>query len=573
MKYLSAIGDWIMAHRLLSIGIGLSVLLIVFVVLLIWLIRKRKNPGPAPTLHKSQLVNLWKRFLRQVPARVRKSVERYPVYLVMGDANCGKSQLIETCTGWKGQARQFLPSQTEDPLLQIYQGGHELVIEQSSVLLEDVTPNARTALKRLWRRVFAQREPRVLVCLKASDLATNSPEDTQRLAQTFRGKLNLLAELKKQPVQVSIVLTHMDHFQGYPDLAAFLHAHGLPLAVDVSETEGARLDQVEPYLPRMLTEVDAGAYKRVLDLLQNTPDLFGDVQRFVKVLTEPQPLSMAPKVDRIHLTSATVEPGVDHPFADEPPPLRTEDVERRRMLHRIAATALVLIAVSAIALGAANESMLYNRAKTAVENLEATADLARAPEAEAQILAFQQREEHNPLLGYLPGFMEEADGYLQGEFARVSAKLRAQTVEHLREQHLLPAVDRCIRSERPQEKTLYCLAIIYAAQGNSLGERILEDVYPYEEATGVPSTVIRRYIEYSDQTFAGGVDLGELPDQFLEGYERTEQPWLVYLTELTRTLEEQVLLDNRLRVLRELARRDQGGRGGAALRPAHPIRQ
>ncbi len=552
----SSVGRWAKENWQLAAMIAGGLLLLVLLFLLIrWLVRRKKGAGDKPALTKGRLVYLWKHFIGQIPSKVRAAVERYPVFLVMGDASSGKSQMIAGCTQWKGQARQFLPSETGDPLLQIYLGGHELVVEQSAMLLEDVSKTARVALWRLWKRVFRNREPRVVLTLKASDLAQSSPDEDKRLAQTFRGKLNLLSELRGKPVSVSIALTHMDHFDGFPELAEFLKSQGVPLTLDpnIEGDQGHHLDEVEPYLPNMLTHIDTEGFKRVLGMLHNSPKLFEDLKRFITVLSEPQPLSKSPVVERIFLTSASIEPGVSHPFqAEAAPPPEPKKLRRRLMVHRLIAAAIAVLGVAALLFGFFSEYMLRNRAVQAMTELEQGGDLMQADKAEARIEAFEKREVDSPVLDWLPGFYEHEEQALRDRFQQISTGLRERKVEKLRNQHLLPALQRCVRSDRPQEKTLFCLALIYASKDNKLGPLVLADVDAWSEAIEVSTPVIRDYVVYSDKTYDGEVALGELPASFVKGYQSTELPWLVFFSELTRTLGQASITDSRLQELREL---------------------
>lgn len=552
----SSVGRWAKENWRIAAMIAGALLVLVLLFLLIrWLVRRKKGSADKPALTRNRLVYLWKHFLGQIPSKVRAAVERYPVFLVMGDATSGKSQMIARCTQWKGQARQFLPSETGDPLLQIYLGGHELVVEQSAMLLEDVSKTARVALWRLWKRVFRNREPRVVLALKASDLAQSSPDEDKRLAQTFRGKLNLLSELRGKPVSVSIALTHMDHFDGFPELADFLKSQGVPLTLDpnIEGEQGHHLDEVEPYLPNMLTHIDTEGFKRVLALLHNSPKLFEDLKRFITVLSEPQPLSRAPVVDRIFLTSASIEPGVRHPFqAETAPPPEPKAIRRRLTIHRLAAAAIAVAGIALLSYAFVSEYLLHTSAAQAMTELERGGDLALAAKAEACIAAFESREDDSPFLAYLPGFYEQEEKALRERFQTISAGLRGRKVEQLRNTHLLPALQRCVRSTRPQERTLFCLALIYASHANKLGPMVLQDIDTWSEAVEVPTKVIRDYVVYSDQTFADEVELGELPPSFLKGYESNELPWLVFFSELTRTLGQASITESRLQELREL---------------------
>ena len=105
----------------------------------------------------------------------------------------GKSCLIDTYTDWQGLARQFYPSYTTDPQLQIYLGSKVIVQEIPSALFNDTSEPARAALLRLWRACFRKKKPTVVVVINGAALNTDSPESLKKQAQTIRGKINILS--------------------------------------------------------------------------------------------------------------------------------------------------------------------------------------------------------------------------------------------------------------------------------------------------------------------------------------------------------------------------------------------
>src|SRR5947209_354074 len=110
-----------LAWMILGVVIGSAMVGLVLAVLA--LLRKyrewrdsRGQSGPVP-MKPSSLVDLWKRFLKNLPRSARPQVARYPATVVMGPVGSGKSQLIRTFVDWQGQTSQFLPSLTDSPLL------------------------------------------------------------------------------------------------------------------------------------------------------------------------------------------------------------------------------------------------------------------------------------------------------------------------------------------------------------------------------------------------------------------------------------------------------------------------
>ena len=177
------------------------------VVLLVFLIKRRRAKKVEPPLEEtkekpfpsSTLLTIWKEFLLQIPKEFRRSIMMYEPFVVLGESGVGKSSLIDACTDWQGQARQFYPSYTTNPLLQIYLGSQVVVQEIPSALLNDSSKPVLSALRRLWKPLFRKKEPTVVVALDASSFQTDTIESLKRHAQMIRGKINIISRLRRKP--------------------------------------------------------------------------------------------------------------------------------------------------------------------------------------------------------------------------------------------------------------------------------------------------------------------------------------------------------------------------------------
>ncbi len=168
--------------------------------------------------------------------RNRAAVVDLPNVVVLGPAGSGKTQLIGLDVDWQRQARQFLPSYTSDALLQFYLGPDCVVQEVSAPLLEDETLQARGALRRMWQKSFSHKQKGMAVLvLDVRWLADTPPDEQRRMAQLLRGKLNLMSEACRGPVETRLCLTHMDGLEGFEDFARMLKQHGVPLLLRHSE--------------------------------------------------------------------------------------------------------------------------------------------------------------------------------------------------------------------------------------------------------------------------------------------------------------------------------------------------
>ncbi|QSQ16462.1 type VI secretion IcmF C-terminal domain-containing protein [Myxococcus landrumensis] len=297
--------------------IGLGVLLaLALVVGLVWWWRKRRPAAPAAEprkkLEAKALLRIQEKFLRALPLRYRVAVMDFPTVVVMGPAGAGKTTLIDLEVDWRRQERQFMPSYTSDPLLQIFLGPDKVVHEVSASLLEDDTQEARSALRRLWRSSFRRQRGRVVIALDTRWLAETPPDEVRRFIQLVRGKINLLGEVSKGAVETRLCLTHMDSLVGFEDFAQLLRGHGIPLHWDVPPPgeEGklaSGLQPLEQYFALGLVSLSVEAFGRLEEFYARGGDSFAALARFVTGLWEGGALSYRPELSRVYLSSPYAE--------------------------------------------------------------------------------------------------------------------------------------------------------------------------------------------------------------------------------------------------------------------------
>src|SRR5215217_770463 len=323
--------------------IGLAVLLAVALVVgLVWWWRKRRRAAPQVEprrkLDANALVRIRKQFLSALPWRYRVAVMDFPTVVVFGPAGAGKTTLIDLEVDWRRQERQFMPSFTSDPLLQIFLGPDKIVQEVSASLLEDDTQEARRALRRLWEASFRRQKGRVAIALDARWLAETPPDEVRRVIQLIRGKINLLSEVCKGAVETRLCLTHMDAMVGFPDFAKLLRDHGIPLHWDVpppgEESKlAAGLQPMEQYFALGLVSLSVEAFSRLEEFYARGGESFAALSRFVTGLWEGGTLSYRPELSRVYLSSPMPEARSTGVFAIAPEKRNIELRARYRGKH------------------------------------------------------------------------------------------------------------------------------------------------------------------------------------------------------------------------------------------------
>ena len=160
MKWLHDAWAWAGQHLgLVLLVLGLLLAVAGAVVLVLWLRNRQSQVVGAPKpMTASRLVQIRQRFLAGLPWLNRAAVRDLPTVVVLGPAASGKTKLISLDVDWRRQAHQFLPSFTDEPLLQIYLGPDSVVEEVSAPLLEDDSPMARRALRKLWSSSFSRQQ-------------------------------------------------------------------------------------------------------------------------------------------------------------------------------------------------------------------------------------------------------------------------------------------------------------------------------------------------------------------------------------------------------------------------------
>jgi type VI secretion system protein ImpL len=312
----------------------------------VWWWRRRKKrgapPSPAPkAMESDRMLRIHRRFMSMQPWGKRAAISDLPTAVVMGPAGSGKSRMIELDVDWRRQASQFMPSCTDDPLLQIYLGPEAMVQEVSSPLLEDGSKQALRALRRLWKASFGRRQAVVVVALDARWLADTPPDEVRRMAHLLRGKINLVSETCQAPVETRLCMTHMDAMEGFLDFARELREHGELLQLEVPKpgeeqqlTEGMR--GLERYLASGLTSLPLESFERMERFYSRIHIPLASLSRFIVAVREGGRLSLPLNLSRVYFSSPSPEaraPGTLSVKADVAPARLRANYQRKHLLR------------------------------------------------------------------------------------------------------------------------------------------------------------------------------------------------------------------------------------------------
>ena len=433
--------------------------------------------GPPP-MQPGRLLQVRQAFLAGLPLVNRAAVVDLPTVVVMGPAGGGKTQLIGLDVDWQRQARQYLPSHTADPLMQVYLGPDCVVQEVSAPLLEDESPQARTALRRLWARGFSHRQKGLaVIALDVRWLSDTPPDEQRRFAQLMRGKLNLMSEACGGPVETRLCLTHMDGLEGFEDFARLLKAHGVPLAFDIpkagdEEQLSSLLQGQEQYLALGLTSLPVDAFERLEHFYSQGGRSFSGLGRFVVALLEGDTLSYKPRLTRVHLSSLTPEARASDTLAVVAE-ASANDALRQLYLQTHLRRAALIAAVFCLPVIAAYAHfyLLLDKAQDEVQQLEDTVAQLREQgiEGRGEVVEDLVNRAADALLD-----LKRSERWwppLSTSFPQETLALRQRLATGIRESHLRPALERCRKQPedcRP-EQVVYLLSTLHASSTDALG--------------------------------------------------------------------------------------------------------
>jgi type VI secretion system protein ImpL len=471
----------------LLLALGVLLLLAAGAGLVWWLRRRRQRVatslGAPPPMPGNRLRRIRQQFLAAMPLLQRAAVKDLPCAVVLGPAGSGKSKLIALDVDWQRQSRQFLPSHTSDSLLKLYLGPDEVVQEVSAPLLEDDTPQALRALRGLWKDTFGQGQPALaILVLDARWLAETPPDEVRRTAQLLRGKLNLLAEVRRAPVETRLCLTHMDSLEGYEDFSQLLHAHRVPLSFPLpprgEEGQVASLLQAqEQYLALGLTSLPVESFERLERFYSQGQGPFEALARFTTALLEGGTLAFVPRLSRVYLSSPSARAAGVLSMSGEAHDAQA--LRRRYVRTHLKRAAMVAVACSLPMLAAyALFSWRLSQARERVGRFEDTVQRMRE---QGQEVSGSVVQEQVVAAGQAMEGMERATGYwplLPYSFSEAREDLRQRLTRGIREAHLRPALARCHRQPdtcRP-EQVVFMLAALHASREEPLGQFVLSSL-------------------------------------------------------------------------------------------------
>ena len=524
---------------------------------------KLKKGMPVLILRKA-----WKSFMREIPAEFRRVIMVYQHFVVLGEAGAGKGHLIDGHTDWQGHARQFYPSYTANPLLKIYLGSKVLVQEIPAALLNDTTSSARKALIKLWKPLFRRKDPTVVIVLNSSMLQVSNFDFLKKEAQMIRGKINLLARIRKKPVDVRIALTDMEQFDGFLEFAQFFNMNNIPLNLDFASKDELKklakcLEPYEDYLTIALTSLSADKYLKAITFIREAPDLFKVLSEFITVLQSSDPLTPEPKVVKLCLAfRSDGQHPVSYPFATS---LTAGELQKFNPLfkHRVAAGALGITGIIYLCFSFIFEHYFIEKRFNEMAAIEESPAIQYHEGMRRFFVDSNAKMRQHPIIAFLPNF-----------YPHISKEINHRCVENIRKFYLLPELERLTamkksgtgpikeiqnlkqqyfkHREDAQNKVLYFLGLFYATKNNSLGKLVKKNIIKWSECTGLPSLLIKDYVNnnsFSKQVIDLNIDNFSYSRK--KGTVSDPQEWMVYFLKISKFYQQPFITKTELKKLQQ----------------------
>ena len=506
--------------------VGLTVVLVMLCVLafLVWRRKYAKEDSKlaipemtVPTmllLPPNCLVTVWRSFVDTIPRQLRPEALRAPLSIVIGEAGCGKTSIIDRYADWQGQNFRFHPSSIDDPLLQIYLGAKSLVLELGSSLLYDTSPAAYLAIKKLWGRL--PPSPQAVMVIDATTLLTPKTEQLRQSGHALFGKLKVFGELEREPLPLILALTHMEKVNGFVEFCVFLEEAGIPLQIEFPEGDGINrlescLDSYQEHLHRALVTRPAQDYLKIVAFLNEAPRLFRVLVDFLRVAGLEQDVT-SPPVVRLCLMSEHV-----NTFGCQPFLLKPGVIEQPRFTLNSHAAALALLLTGLVYLVGSYtyQQNMVAEVRDSIQTIATTPVEQYAEKVSPLFLDFSSNLNKNALLTFMPNF-----------FLKIEQQNNYLLIVEIRKYYLLPVLKQIQFEQDATFKTSNFIGLLYATSTNEIGRIISR----HPERNSIEKVkygqLLNDYIQYNTHT--GDLDyvLNELTYAQSQSFIEDHAPWI-----------------------------------------------
>ncbi len=455
---------------------------------------KFKLPKPQFNFLKRQtkLSRVWNRFLKQIPPTYRHFIQSYPShFIVIGDENSGKSQLIQKFIDQERDVYSFETSYTAHPDVQFYLGQRYVIQEVSWSLIEDRSISAKKQLAGLWRRLYGQRDPIFVITFDPIQWSKMDAEKINHYARLLMNKIVLLSHVIDRPLKVRIALTHMDRIEGYTELLRVLRMYGIPFDIPLSNYDNETLNEIskkfEEYLPLILKHVSGDEYLKVLSFFKKLSELNSCIDQFVRSMIQKEYEKQVLILEKAYCVSNQESDIGSEIFDCKQEVTPSVYIKRHYYKHRVVSACILLLGCTTLAgvMISRKHDLGSIRSKIALlERYQTTEVLNEMLPNLSKLEKFATAKNYNLLQPiYHASYDEQIENF----------------VDYSRDYILLPTFRRLILSNQSEIEMVYFLSLAKATVDNRLGQLISENVSEWATMLGLPEQFVRAYVHFAKE--------------------------------------------------------------------------
>ncbi len=474
--------------------------------------------------------------MRQIPPESRSLTKEYQHFIVLGDKQSGKTELIQGLIEQSQDLYPFDTTYTASSDIQFYLGPRQVIQELSLEALENRTITVRKQIICLWKKLYAKRSPIILITY---DCCTRSHDqkESNKLAQLIAGKISLLTEIVKKPVKVRIALTFLDKVSGYLEFARFLKQENINFTISVSidfETQAlASYSQnfIEKHLSLILTTVSYEDYLKIIAFFKKMPLYFPAIEQFLRSLVSRVSFTNSIELDLLSYTS-NYEKGASFTSFQWIKVAPSAIFFRYPLLkHQVASTSLFMVGAS----------LLFNSYLLVRSELQLTYKGSEL----LDLLQFKAFE--NQLIPELDELSIKASrnllSYLDLHFFNKKIEQARDSLSHrIRKFFIESEFRKSVLENRGECRYLYFLALIHASNSNILGKFILKDSKPWTEVLHLNEQLIRTYVKCSSKPLPSSYENIKRVNSLLPM--TSLNPWISFMKKFQEVIDQPILLDS-----------------------------
>ncbi len=496
-----------------------------------------------------RLYRIWKRFLAQIPPIFRRTIQSYDnFFIVLGDAQSGKSQLIRKYIEKEQDVYSFETMYTAEPEAQFYIGSKYVVGELSWPFIEDRSIETRKELIHLFEHLFSHRNPTCVVSYNPTYWARQDGERVEQHARLLLNKLSLLTHITNKPVKVRIALTHLDKIRGYLEFTRAMQACGGSFELSLSAYETANLKETlqsyEHYLTFILKTGSAKEYINALNFFKELPELFSTIDRFIRATMQKGTEKRAIVLERLFFTSSH-QSDLTALFACKQSVSPSVFIRRHILKHQVTCLALLLLSASYIGGRYLFESRQLKEMSRGITTLERYQSQDSLDQILPVLYRLPKKDPCDRSLLLLPSFFYPSYSKLSKEFIEYSTKYI-----------LLPKLKKTLSEGNSEIKTMYSLGMLCATNTNKLGQLILENSQEWSNVLNLPRNFIDFHIRLCSQPLTKEIKSLESHFNLYFNTALTScQPWVLFLEQLSEIIARPSLIESSIKEVKEEAKR------------------